>query len=60
MNPKPKVLIFYFRFIYCMFMTYMSAIHYMCACCLQRSEDGVGFPGTGTVDGCELQCGCQT
>lgn len=29
----------------------MSAIHYMCACCLQRSEDGVGFPGTGTVDG---------
>lgn len=34
-----------------MFMTYMSAVHYMCACCLQRSEDGVGFPGTGIVDG---------
>ena len=26
--------------------------------CLCRSEEGIGFPGTGVADGCEPLCGC--
>lgn len=25
---------------------------------LQRSEEGVGSPGTGVIEDCELACGC--
>ena len=26
---------------------------------LQRSEEGIRFPGTGVTDGCEPLCGCR-
>ena len=29
------------------------------AWCLQRSEEGVGSPRTGVIDGCEPPCRCQ-
>lgn len=38
-----------------------SACMYMylvCICCQWKSEEGVGSPGTGVVDDCELPCGC--
>lgn len=30
-------------------------VYHMCVCCLQRSEEGVGSPGTGVMGDCELQ-----
>jgi hypothetical protein len=31
--------------------------HYVCLIPL-RSEEGIGSPGTGVIDGCESPCGC--
>ena len=44
-----------------MYMSVLSGcmyVHHMCAWCLRRPEEGVGSPGTGAMDGCELPCGC--
>lgn len=33
----------------------------LCTTCVQcpwRSEEGLGYPGTGVIDGCEPPCGC--
>jgi hypothetical protein len=41
---------------------YMSACMYICVphgfWCLWGPEEGIGSPGTGVTDGCELLCGC--
>lgn len=38
-------------------LTCMS-IYYLCAWCQKRSEEGVGFLGTGVTGSYEPPCGC--
>jgi hypothetical protein len=33
-------------------------VYHMCALCERMSEEDVGSPRTGVMDGCELPCGC--
>lgn len=33
-------------------------VHHMCVWFQQRSEEGIGSPGTGATDGCEPPCEC--
>lgn len=44
------LLIFY---VYGCFPACMS-VHHLCACCSQRPRKGIGSPGNGLTDGCEL------
>lgn len=32
------------------------AVYHLCAWCPQRLEEGIGFPGTGVLDGREPPC----
>lgn len=34
------------------------SVHYLCARCLWRPEEGLGFSGTAVTDGCKPPCGC--
>jgi E3 ubiquitin-protein ligase NEDD4 len=34
------------------------SVHHMHTWCLWRPEEGVGSPGIGVTDSCELPCGC--
>lgn len=36
---------------------YMQRVN---GCCLQKSEEDVGCPGTGFIDGCNLHVGAGT
>jgi hypothetical protein len=47
-------------FIYFMCVCIFSfiCVYYMCICCQWRLEKGIGSPGTGEIDGCELPYGC--
>lgn len=38
----------------------MNCLHDVYAPCayLGPSEEGIGFPGAGVMDSCELPCGC--
>ena len=53
MNKKPrKIEIFYF-----MQTDVLPAdmyMYYIYAWCPRKSEEGIGFPGTGVTDGCRL------
>lgn len=56
-----KKLFTYLLFIY---LLYMSVLPHGCQSthvvqCLQRSEEGFEYPGTGITDSCWLPCGCQ-
>lgn len=39
------------------FFSARMSVH-LCAWCLRRPEEGIGFPGTGVTNGCKLLCGC--
>jgi hypothetical protein len=47
-NPRDNV----FRFIYSILGMSIS-VHHISAWCPQRSEEGVGFPGTRVTDSCK-------
>ena len=34
------------------------SVHYVPVLCHWRPEEGIGSPGIGVTDGCELPCGC--
>lgn len=34
------------------------SVNYVNACCLRKSEEGFGSPGTGDIDGYEPPCRC--
>ena len=34
------------------------SMYHVCAWCLWWPEEGIGSPGTGVTDSCELPCGC--
>lgn len=40
----------------CALLTFMSVPH-LCAWYFWKSEEGIGFPGSGHKDRCELPCG---
>jgi len=31
-------------------------MYHVCASCPQRPEKGIGYPGTGVIEGCEPPC----
>ena len=49
--PEP---LFMYEYLACGFI----CVYYMCICCQWRLEKGIGSPGTGEIDGCELPYGC--
>ena len=36
---------------------HMTLYYYMCAWCPGRPEEGIRYPGTGVIEGCESPCG---
>lgn len=50
------VLIWFFMCMYALSVCVYG--YYICVWSLQRSEEGIGAPGTGVTNDCELPCEC--
>lgn len=50
------VLIWFFMYVYALPVCVYG--HYICVWSLQRSQEGIGGPGTRVTNGCEIPCGC--